>query len=124
VSLLCGECKDAPLPYSTGWKETARIKNFDPLSNRSQDVTIVQLCATDGDNTHIIAIAGDWLFDSNRHSAMPLSRENLDRCCLGAEKFLRSSYAVRLVPGKKLRRIQENGPTAEDGPTAKKPKLA
>jgi hypothetical protein len=79
-----------------------RMPNYDPLTDRSPHPTILQLCASDGDNTHVVGIAGDWIFDSNRHNALPLCKESLDACCLGDASFLRSSYAIRLVPGKKL----------------------
>jgi hypothetical protein len=87
---------------SGGWTDTPAIKTFDPLSDRSPHVTIVQLCASDGDNTHVTAIAGDWLFDSNRQSALPLTAASLDMACVGKPTFSRVSYAVRLIPGKKL----------------------
>ena len=87
-----------------GWAETKELTNFDPLAERSPHPTIVQVCASDGDNTHIVALAGDWIFDSNLHSALPLSKESLDACCLGLAAFSHASYSVRLVPGKKLKR--------------------
>ena len=68
--------------------------------------TMVQLCSVDEfgyeNNEHIVAIAGDWIFDSNKTHALPLSAESLDACCLDGDKFLRVSYAVRFIPGKKL----------------------
>ena len=87
-----------------GWSETKRLGNFDPLTDRSPHPTIVQLNASDGDNTHVVGVAGDWIFDSNKPAALPLSRESLDACCLGDAVFKNASYAVRLVAGTKLKR--------------------
>ena len=71
--------------------------------------TVVQLSASDGDNTHVVGIAGDWIFDSNRHHALPLSKESLDACCIGRATFSHASYAVRLVPGKKMLKRKRDG---------------
>jgi hypothetical protein len=87
-----------------GWQESPRLPNFNPLTDRSPHPTIVQLCASDGDNTHVVGIAGDWIFDSNLHRAKPLCKESLDDCCVGATTFLRVSYAVRFVPNRRLKR--------------------
>ena len=94
-----------------GWAESRVLKNFNPLADRSPHPTILQLCDSDEENTHVVAIAGDWLFDSNYTHALPFpaddakrSRESLDIACLGAATFARASYAARLVPGKKLAR--------------------
>ena len=87
---------------SGGWVDTPEITRFGPLRDRSPHVTIAQLFASDGDNTHVVAIAGDWLFDSNRDFALPLTADSLDMACVGKVTFSHVSYAVRLIPGKKL----------------------
>lgn len=75
---------------------------FDPLVHRSPLPTIVQLCASDADNTHVVGIAGDYLYDSNFTERRLLTREALDASCIGEATFARASYAARLTPGKKL----------------------
>jgi hypothetical protein len=87
-----------------GWAETICLSNFDPLADSSENPTIVQLSDSSGDNTHVVGVAGGWIFDSNRHEALPLSRASLDACCLGNATFSHASYAVRFVPGKKLQK--------------------
>lgn len=66
------------------------------------DVTRPQLCDSDENNTHIIGIAGDFIYDSNHHERVELSPEALDGCCLGAASFKRVAYAVRFHPSDKL----------------------
>ena len=102
-----------------GWQETPHLPRFDPLTNRSHHPTIVQLCASDGDNTHVVCLPGDWIFDSNRRHVLPLCKASLDACCLGATTFLRVSYAARLVPGKRLKR--ERGRLCQQGPETMQP---
>ena len=95
--------------------KTKQLTNFDPLADRSPHPTIVQLSDSNRDNRHAVAIAGEWIFDSNKHHALPLSKESLDACCLGRATFSHVSYAVRLVPSKKLlKRRREHGC---DGPS-------
>ena len=75
-----------------GWAATQHLLNFDPLADRSPYPTIVQLCDSDDDNSHVIAITGDWLFDSNRPHTIPLvDRSSLDACCIGHATFKRVS---------------------------------
>ena len=81
-----------------GWKDTGRLTNFDPLTNRSPHPTIVQLCDSEGEARHVVGIAGDWIFDSNRSTAMPLTHENLDAACPGKSLFSRVTYATRFTP--------------------------
>ena len=76
---------------------------FDPLTDRSPLPTLVQL--SDGvSNTHIVGIAGDFVYNSNWHEPRLLSPEALDACCPGVHTFKHASYAARLCPGKKLRK--------------------
>ena len=87
-----------------GWAKTEHVKSFNPLLDRSPHPTVLQICASDGDNTHVVGLAGDWIFDSNYHEPLPLCAASLDSCCIGAATYLRASYAVRLEPGKALKR--------------------
>jgi len=90
-----------------GWLETKRIPNFDPLNDVSPHPTILQLHGSDHDNTHVVGIAGEWIFDSNQRTAMPLCKESLDKCCLGRATFLHSAQAVRFFPTKQLKRTKK-----------------
>ena len=92
-----------------GWARVEVLSGFLPLVNRSPHVTVVQLCAVNTaaneDNTHVVAIVGDWICDSNYASARQLSKASLDACCVGdGWTFKRVSYAARFVPGKALKR--------------------
>ena len=43
--------------------------------------TICQLCGSDGNRNHTVTITKEWIFDTNLLKAMPLNKQNLDRCC-------------------------------------------
>lgn len=121
-ALLMKDRKDA-LPPLSGW-QAHRISSFDPLEDRSSNVTVVQLCADDGDNSHVIAIANHWIFDS-KHDRIPLTAENLDACIPGDRTFARCSYAIRFVPGKRLKRILDvSGSEPQEEGEAKKIRVA
>ena len=55
-------------------------------------------------NEHINGIADDLIYNSNWHEPRELSPQALDACCPGAATFSHTSYAVRLHPGKALRK--------------------
>jgi hypothetical protein len=42
---------------------------------------LVGLIGDDGKTDHAVAIAGNWIFDSNLEHALPLCKESLDLCC-------------------------------------------
>ena len=93
-----------------GWAKVDVIPGFDPINNRSPLVTVVQLCAVNAagveDNTHVVAIVGDRIFDSNYTHALELSQASLDTCCVGEGwTFKRVSYAARLSLAKALRGV-------------------
>jgi len=54
---------------------------FDILQNDKGLFTICQLCGSDSNSNHSVAITNEWIFDSNYKYALPLSKENLDKCC-------------------------------------------
>ena len=54
---------------------------FDILVNDKGLFTICQLCGSDSNSNHSVAITNEWIFDSNYKYALPLSKENLDKCC-------------------------------------------
>ena len=43
--------------------------------------TISQLCGSDPNSNHLVAITNDWIFDSNYKYALPSLKESLDKCC-------------------------------------------
>ena len=47
---------------------------------------LVGLLSSDAKTDHAVAVAGNWIFDSNMERALPLSRESLDLCCSDAER--------------------------------------
>ena len=57
--------------------------DFDILSDDFDKgfFTICQLCGSDGNETHTVTITKEWIFDTNFLKAMPLNKQNLDRCC-------------------------------------------
>ena len=47
---------------------------------------LVGLLSNDAKTDHAVAVASNWIFDSNMERALPLSRESLDLCCSDAER--------------------------------------
>ena len=98
-----------------GWGATNRLRaDFlnDPISlPPNQNPVIVQLSDSYRNNKYCVGIAGDcdcnWIFDSNKHDKLPLTKESLDSCCIGDATFSHVSYAVQFVPGKKLKRKRD-----------------
>ena len=69
--------------------------------------TLWRWVGTDGAGTHAVATLGGFIFDAAEARAMPLSRAALDRCVgaqLNGARFSHVARAVRLVPGKGLRK--------------------
>jgi hypothetical protein len=86
---------------------------FNPLVDISEYPTILQLQASDGDNQHVVGIVDEWVFDSNNHFAVELTKENLDRCCLGEVVFKQAATAWRFVPTKEMKRKMSRAKKAE-----------
>ena len=62
---------------------------------------------SDGAGTHAVATLGGLVFDASEARALPLSRAALDHCVgaqLNGARFSHVARAVRLVPGKSLRK--------------------
>ena len=62
---------------------------------------------SDGAGTHAVATLGGLIFDAAERRALPLSRAALDHCVgaqLNGARFSHVARAVRLVPGKSLRK--------------------
>lgn len=89
-----------------GWS-VAPMTEHDPVTNIVPVPVNLQLVGTDGAGTHAVATLGDLIFDSAEACALPLSRANLDRCVgarLNGARFSHVARAVRLVPGKSVRK--------------------
>ena len=44
-------------------------------------MSLIGLLSDDGKTDHAVAVAGDWIFDSNFPCALPLTQDSLDKCC-------------------------------------------
>ena len=89
-----------------GWSSTP-IKGHDPLATVINAPVNLQLVGTDGAGTHAVATLGGFVFDAAEARALPLSRAALDHCVgaqLNGARFSHVARAVRLVPGKSLRK--------------------
>ena len=54
------------------------------------------------DNTHCVTIVNNLLFDPNKHFAIPLTKSNLDSCCVDDHNkclFHHVSMTFEFVPG-------------------------
>lgn len=83
------------------------LARHDPLATLIADPVHLQLVGSDGAGTHAVATLGGLLFDSAEAYALPLSRAALDRCVgvhLNGATFSHVARAVRLVPGKSVRK--------------------
>jgi hypothetical protein len=85
-----------------GW-ETRTIHEFDPLSDRSDKPTVMQIHSSSGCCSHAVTIVGDLIFDSNKTRAVNLDVSGLDRVCLGIDTFHEAKSAFRLVPCMKVK---------------------
>ena len=51
---------------------------FDILLN---DEGLLTICGRYSNSNHLVAMTNEWIFDSNFKYVLPLSKENLDKCC-------------------------------------------
>ena len=89
-----------------GWQAQYLVKH-NPLVVKFDEPVVLQLASSDGSDNHAVATVGDLIFDSAEHSALPLSRESLDRCAgllTDGTKFSHVARAVRLLPGKSVKK--------------------
>ena len=100
-----------PLPHtpwdpSLAWQVVPLVQHY-PLTTVVDTPVNLQLVGSDGAGTHAVATLGGLIFDAAEARALPLSRAALD-CCVGAQlngaRFSHVARAVRLVPGKSLRK--------------------
>ena len=91
---------------AAGWSQVP-LTNHDPLQVCIEEPVHLQLVGSDGAGTHAVATLGRLIFDAAEASALPLSRASLDRCVgkhLNGATFSHVARAVRLVPGKSVRK--------------------
>ena len=57
------------------------------------------------DNAHSICVYRGFIFDVNHDHALPLNKENLDKCCLGGDDwvFHHTSRVREFIPGKRFK---------------------
>jgi hypothetical protein len=91
---------------AAGWSSRP-IAGHDPLATIIDTPVNLQLVGSDGAGTHAVATLGGLIFDAAEPRALPLSRAALDHCVgaqLNGARFSHVARAVRLVPGKSLRK--------------------
>ena len=98
--------RDIVTDSAAGW-EVVPIKGHDPLASIFSEPVNLQLVGSDGAGTHAVATLGGLIFDAAEARTLPLSRAALDHCVgarLNGARFSHVARAVRLVPGKGLRK--------------------
>ena len=93
------------------WTQTN--DQFDILKDDNEAVpTICQLQNSQGSIGHVIAVVGEWIFDSTFPRAIPLKKENLDFLCSEdkgrAYEFECVHRAVRCTPNNKASKKQKS----------------
>jgi hypothetical protein len=66
---------------------------YDPVTQTSPFPTLLQLMGKDGGVQHAVTTVDNWIFDSVEKHAIPLTRQNLGRCC-GTELGFDRVYAA------------------------------
>ena len=56
-------------------------KGWDPLKYRGKNPAFFALVGSDGKTDHAVTVSDGWIFDGNFSHALPLTKENLDKCC-------------------------------------------
>ena len=101
-----GNVRDVVNDSVAGW-DVVPISGHDTLAMIIDAPVNLQLVGSDGAGTHAVATLGRLIFDASEARALPLCRAALDRCVgaqLNGAHFSHVARAVRLVPGKSLRK--------------------
>ena len=101
-----GHVRNTVNDAAAGW-DVVPMTNYDPLTAIIDTPVNLQLVGNDGAGTHAVATLGGLIFDAAEPRALPLSRAALDHCVgaqLNGARFSHVARAVRLVPGKSLRK--------------------
>jgi hypothetical protein len=83
---------------TAGWGTVTIERGFNILACRSPNPTVVQIYSSSGSCSHAVTIVGDFIFDANKHCAVPLDRHGLDSVCLGSDTFMEVLKGFRLIP--------------------------
>jgi len=73
---------------------------LDLFNDKTPYPTVCELLGSDGLVHHAITVRGEWLFDSNTQSAIPINRDSLNWCCSSkgmVSTFVSVNFAVRFV---------------------------
>ena len=93
------------------------LKVFNPLIDTEHNkLYLIQLSSVfigcvdsnkSKDNTHSISIFNGIIFDNNISTQLPLTKVNLDKCCVGGSSYVfqRCSRVVEFTPNKDTERI-------------------
>lgn len=80
----------------------------DPFKSEPGKLYLVQVSSHfngDNDNSHCIVIFNNKLYDINHTTPLPLTKDNLDLCCIGDDwKFHHVSRSVSFLPSKKMKK--------------------
>ena len=101
-----GHVQNVTNDLAVGWS-VHPLSAHNPLASLLSEPVNLQLVGSDGAGTHAVATLGPLIFDAAEARALPLSRASLDRCVgvlLNGARFSHVARAVRLVPGKSLRK--------------------
>lgn len=92
------------LRKSTGWNAywQDNCKDYRPLEVREEWPTLICFEDSTGFSRHCICVSGDLIFDSNKEQALPLSKDNLDKCSIhDGGTFVKPIKVLHMFPGKK-----------------------
>ena len=93
------------------------LKNFNPMTDTKHNkLYLIQLSSMfignvnsnkSKDNTHAISIFNHIIFDNNMSTQLPLTKVNLDKCCVGGSSYVFKycSRVVEFTPTKNTERI-------------------
>ena len=93
------------LRKSTGWEVSweKNCKDYKPWEVREEWPTLVCFEDSTGFSRHCICVLRDMIFDSNKEQALPLSKENLDKCSIhDGGTFVKPIKVLHMFPGKKV----------------------
>ena len=86
----------------TAWDVQGVSEGAYDVLEAGSDATCIQIKCSDGAVNHSIVTVGEWIFDSNETSALPLCKASLDRCAGQDATFVGCVKVLKLIPSKKL----------------------
>ena len=88
-------------------RKVRNCEKFDPLLVNPKDIFLLQLCSVHVDNNairdnfHSVALFDNKIFDINIEQPLSLTKDNLNRCCLGDEWVYHHCSRVKQILIKK-----------------------